>query len=613
MMISYVGTWPCVRLSVETETFRRAGLSDAEDRYLWSNDLWKLQKESGREVVPCEVGTLSPLQKKLGAWKESLAGHPDQCFAAYIIQGISMGFRIGCDPGVPLRGSSHNLPGALEHKEVVTEYLKKECSLGRIVKPVVKGRGKVHISPFGVIPKKTPGKWRLIIDLSSPRGSSVNDTIGEGVSSLSYVALDSILEAILALGEGVFMGKCDVKEAYRLVPIHPEDSGLLGMQWEGQTFVDLRLPFGLRSAPKIFTAVADAFQWVLLTRGVEWVFHYVDDFIVLGHDRWSCERAMGIMEETAADLGFLLEPTKREGPSRVLSFLGIEIDTDAMEVRLPQAKVEELRHSLGLWLNRNCCVVKDLESLAGKLQHACRVVRPGRCFMRRIFALIGQGRRRKKTGLVRLNRKIQADVWWWFTWLREWNGTSILWSCHRSQPDEEIWSDASGSWGCGAWWGTKWFQLKWAKSLKDSLEEGREDSIAERELIPVVIAAAVWGSRWQGKVVHFLSDNIAVVRAINRVYSSCDPIMHLIRCLVYYAAKDSFWFGASHIPGAENIYADHLSRNRLDLFLSSFPQGVGQQGTPIPTGVAAMLDGKMPLDWRSEVWIKQFQDTSTKH
>jgi hypothetical protein len=54
------------------------------------------------------------------------------------------------------------------------------------------------------------------------------------------------------------MAKVDIKKAYRMIPVHPADRHLLGMQWDGQLILDAALPFGLRSAPKIFTAVADA-------------------------------------------------------------------------------------------------------------------------------------------------------------------------------------------------------------------------------------------------------------------------------------------------------------------------------------------------------------------
>ena len=74
----------------------------------------------------------------------------------------------------------------------------------------------------------------------------------------------------------------DIKQAYRNIPVHPTDRYLLGMKLEERTFVDTTLPFGLRSAPMIFSAVADALAWMMQQRGVSWLAHYVDDFITVG-------------------------------------------------------------------------------------------------------------------------------------------------------------------------------------------------------------------------------------------------------------------------------------------------------------------------------------------
>ena len=78
------------------------------------------------------------------------------------------------------------------------------------------------------------------------------------------------------------MAKMDIRQAYRNVPVHPCDRILLGMQWQGETYVDAALPFGLRSAPLIFSALADALQWVMERMGVSWVAHYIDDYITMG-------------------------------------------------------------------------------------------------------------------------------------------------------------------------------------------------------------------------------------------------------------------------------------------------------------------------------------------
>ena len=72
-----------------------------------------------------------------------------------------------------------------------------------------------------------------------------------------------VLKQIIKLGRGTLMAKAEVKHAYHNVPIHPQDRHLLGMQFDGQVYLDTTLPFGLRSAPKIFTAVVDTWKGYL--------------------------------------------------------------------------------------------------------------------------------------------------------------------------------------------------------------------------------------------------------------------------------------------------------------------------------------------------------------
>ena len=78
------------------------------------------------------------------------------------------------------------------------------------------------------------------------------------------------------------MAKLDIKEAYRIVPIYPEDHQFLGVHWQGQVFVDCQLPFGLASAPAIFSAIGEVLEWILCQREVKAVIHYLDDFLFLG-------------------------------------------------------------------------------------------------------------------------------------------------------------------------------------------------------------------------------------------------------------------------------------------------------------------------------------------
>ena len=126
--------------------------------------------------------------------------HPDKEFVAYILQGITKSFRIGYDYNKKTKRASSNLLSASQNPEVVTRYIQKEVTLGRVIgplEPVLAARA--HISPFGVIPKGHTRKCCLIIDLSSPAGSSVNDGIE---CSLTYITVDMVAEKVAQLGRG---------------------------------------------------------------------------------------------------------------------------------------------------------------------------------------------------------------------------------------------------------------------------------------------------------------------------------------------------------------------------------------------------------------------------
>ena len=230
----------------------------------------------------CKIVT--PL--KLVRWQEWLEHHPDKLFVEYILRGIKEGFRLGCDTtSIRLKSCDSNMASAAEHADIVSKYLGDELVAQRIIKVGSEQEAKklnIQCSPFGVIPKKKrPDKWRLIVDLSSPEGHSFNDGIKKELASLSYVPVDDVIDHIIKRGRGAIMVKMDIRQAYRNIPVYPVDRLLLGMCWEGIVYVDATLHFGLRSAPLLFSPIADALQWVMQKHGVGWVFHYIDDWSAL--------------------------------------------------------------------------------------------------------------------------------------------------------------------------------------------------------------------------------------------------------------------------------------------------------------------------------------------
>ncbi|KAL5479413.1 hypothetical protein EMCRGX_G022933 [Ephydatia muelleri] len=222
------------------------------------------------------------------AWARLLHAHPDSAFSTYLINGLINGFRIGFNRRQPLGAVTKNMPSALKQQTIVAAYIDNEITLGRLIGPLPTNVAQfIHRNRNGVVPKgHTPGKWRLITDLSFPPGYSVNNGIDPVLCSLSYVSIDSVTMIVASLGAGSLLAMNDIESAYRLVPVHPDDRSLLGVEWSGWIYCDAMLPFGLRSSAKIFTALADALEWIVRQRGVSHIAHYLDDFIVAKCDQF---------------------------------------------------------------------------------------------------------------------------------------------------------------------------------------------------------------------------------------------------------------------------------------------------------------------------------------
>ena len=264
----------------------------------------------------------------------------------------------------------------------------------------------------------------------------------------------------------------------------------MGMIWNQQLYVDTVLPFGLRSPPKLFNAIAAALHWTAIQRGVSYLDHFLDDFLTAAATEQECLFNLTLLTDTCHILNLPLSLPKREGPSTCLVFLGIELDTIKLELRLPADKLERLQSTINKWYiklflkGKPFCKRKELESLIGLLHDASIVVRPGRTFFRCLINhLKTSNHRRGRNVFIRLNKEARSDIMWWHCFIAHWNGLSMMLDDRKVNPDIVLTSDASGRWGCGAFWNTSWFQLEWSEALS-SLH------ITNKELIPIVLAAA---------------------------------------------------------------------------------------------------------------------------
>ena len=324
--------------------------------------------------------------------------------------------------------------------------------------------------------------------------------------------------------------------------------------------------------------------------------HYLDDYLFLGPPNSDeCGAALQSALALCTELGVPISEEKLEGPATCIPFLSIVLDTELMQLRLPEEKLRRLLSTVQEWQSRKVCSKRELLSLIGQLQHACRVVRSGRSFLRRMINLASTTRELHHH--VRLNGNFKSDLMWWATFLLSWNGTGMMSSVLGSAPRAMVTPDAS-DWGCGAFnsFG-QWFQMKWPSSW-----EGVH--ITFKELLPVVVAVALWGHLWRGRTVLCRCDNAAVVSIVGSGRSTHELAMHLMRSMFFYTAVHQLVVVTEHVAGRDNEVADAISRNRSAVFHSLIPQ-VCLRATVVPVELINILITTQP-DWTSSDWRSLF-------
>ncbi|XP_070190042.1 uncharacterized protein [Littorina saxatilis] len=313
------------------------------------------------------------------------------------------------------------------------------------------------VSPVGLVEKSTPGEHRLIFDLSYPHeDSSVNGGIPAELCAVQYTSFDAVTCMVKKLGQGSHLVKVDIKSAFRLLPLHPLDFGLMGMLVEGMFFVDKALPFGCSISCSLFEKFSTFLEWCVKQASFSCdVIHYLDDFCGGGASSEQAQAMLDSMLSTFCDLGVPIAADKVEGPTTCLKFLGLIVDTVALQVRIPQDKLMELKRQVSEFLCKPKVTLRQLQSLIGKLNFACRAVVPGRAFCRR---LIDATRGVKRPfHHIRITAAMREDLKVWSSFLETHNGISIML--------EEVWvdsshlnlfTDAAGGIGFGAFFGGHW-------------------------------------------------------------------------------------------------------------------------------------------------------------
>jgi len=537
-----------------------------------------------RASDPILLDSPSPLRRE--AWRRLLSSYPGNL--PLLLDGIlTFGARLGYE-GPEQFILSRNLPVELSDHDVLDKKAAADLAAG-LISPIIPEHPCI-VSPLGVVPKGDGGR-RRIHHLSYPEGESVNDFIPAEYASITYATFDAIVADVLQAGRGCTIIKRDIRDAFRMVPVAANDRWLLGFGWKGVFYTERALPFGLCTAPFLFNLFAEGLHWILLSRGWRRLHHYLDDFISIfsavevtaGHAAWATNDWI----QATNDLGVPRKDSKDEFGTTVPVF-GIEVDTLAMEARLPREKMDKLRHMVSKPLQSGRTNRKEMESLAGLMSFCSRVVRLGRTFSQSSYDFIADAARNCRSGTMPVPPRLHADMSWWHDLLHEFNGVRLIDDITR--PAASLYTDACDD-GLGG------FLLKNGGADTPSPDFAfscrpnprlRAKHINVKETAAVAHALKRWGTVLQGHALCIYTDSSTVVSGILRG-SLHGPPMAQLRRLLLEAAKFDITLRCEWIPGQENRLADALSRadepyiaNHYPTLLQILPSAKRQRPSSIP-------------------------------
>ena len=96
----------------------------------------------------------------------------------------------------------------------------------------------------------------------------------------------------------------------------------------------------------------------------------MDDFLTIDPPDFMADRTMALVLMLFKTLNIPIASHKTEGPTTCLEYLGIILDSNKLEARLPLNKVERINEILLSFLDKKSCTKRELLSLLGHLNFA---------------------------------------------------------------------------------------------------------------------------------------------------------------------------------------------------------------------------------------------------
>ena len=423
----------------------------------------------------------------------------------------------------------------------------QEEILSMLGKQAISEIGSTHegfFSQMFLVPKKD-GRQRPVINLKRLNQSVKTEHFKmEGIHMLK-----DLLKA------GDWMAKIDLKDAYFMVPMAEEERKYLRFQWKEKVYQFNCLPFGLSSAPWVFTKTTRPVVATLRELGLRVIIHIDDILIIANTESLLRDHIMGVVY-LLENLGFVLNyPKSQLIPTQEIEFLGFVVNSTTMELKLPGEKVKKIRSETGKVLQSQTVTALMLSRLIGKMTAATQAIHMAPLYYRHLQSCLREALQdtQNYSTPVTLTGEAREELEWWRDHFSQWNGKSLI--SHSSTLTIE--TDASEiGWGAvcsGVRTGGPWSPHE------------QQMHINCLELLAAHLAVKCFAKDKSNLNILLKMDSMSALTYINRRGGTISPKLNrLAKDLWLWCMERNILLKAQHLRGIYNTIADNESRVMKD-------------------------------------------------
>ncbi len=398
-----------------------------------------------------------------------------------------------------------------------------------------------YFSRIFLVRKKTGG-WRPIIDLSQ-----LNRLI-----SAPHFKMETLDKVRLSLNAGDWVTSLDLTDAYFHIAIHPRSRRYLRFTFQGVVYQFRALPFGLCTAPYVFTRVVKATLRFIHQQGIR-LHAYLDDWLQPASSKELAKSHMQVVLEETLRLGFIPNWEKSElEPAQAFVFLGARCDLSQGRIGPSLDRIARIQGLILAMQEAHVASARELHALLGQMESMARLLPQGRARKR---LLQWEIKSRWCQECNSWDRAIDLHPWFRVA-VSQWLGQEFLYSMvplHPAVPDLQLFTDASLS-GWGAHLEAHMASGKWSAYWS-------QHHINTLELRAVLLALRQFVRLVEGHCVLLTTDNTTVAAYVNKEGGSRSRRLCLLTVrILTWCAEHSVTLTARFLPGNLNILADSLSR-----------------------------------------------------